>query len=81
MVSFTILEPVYLKPDFIWTCCCCCAVLLPAAAPPADNTITHTENYTASDHKSLMNCSIFLIIIYLSVNLDIYFNGQVIWKG
>lgn len=33
------------------------------------------------DHKSLMNCRIFLIIIYLSVNLEIYFNGQIVWKG
>src|SRR5215212_11243910 len=33
------------------------------------------------DHKSPTNCDIFLIIIYLSVNLDIYFNGQIVWKG
>ena len=39
------------------------------------------KNLQQRDHKSIMNCRIFLIIIYLSVNLEIYSNGQIVWKG
>jgi hypothetical protein len=45
------------------------------------SAVAHMEKSCQRDHKSLMNCSIFLIIIYLSVNLEIYFNGPIVWKG
>jgi hypothetical protein len=60
-------QHIYLNLDFIG--------LIVAA------TIARMEKSCQRDHKSLMNCSIFLIIIYLSVNLEIYFNGPIVWKG
>jgi hypothetical protein len=60
-------NPAYLKTDFM--------------EPIVAATIARMGKNYARDHKILMNCRIFLIIIYLSVNLEIYFNGQIVWKG